>query len=135
MVEISEVVENIAGASLVSLLAFVILGLVWLQAWVFVFSATFSYVASDVIMNGIIHGGEGMSKIGWDNAFAEKGYAFIAFFGGMVLSTALLTWLLGTFLGTFNLLTLQSPFALIVALSAFDVMVILGDLEWRFYQS
>lgn len=126
--------ENVIGAFLVCVVLIFVVGLVNYGIWLFVFSAAFSYVASDAIMNLIIHGGGGFAKIGWDNAFAERGHAFIAFFGAIVGSTAIVAWFLSQmFLVLFGQAT-HPPLLWIFLLSLFAGELVVIDLELRFYE-
>ncbi len=67
--KVSEYFKLIYVSAPVSYLALLIVGLIYPPAWVFLFSAFFAFVISDLILNTIIQGGKGHAKIFYDNKF------------------------------------------------------------------
>lgn len=130
----TDVLENPFGASILSFVLMFAMALVSYELWLFIFSATVAYVASDILVNFVIHGGEGFAKIGWDNDFAEKGYAYIAFFLAIVISTGAIAWGLPEL---FSILFPQSgrpSLFWVLMMSLLAVEAVLGDLQLRFYE-
>lgn len=108
-----------------------LVGLVYPEGWIFLFSAFFSFVLSDFLLNLFIHGGNGWAKIFDKRDFANKGYAYLVFLIGIVVGT-----LASSFGGDYLMAYLQSQMpwyqaSLLTSLLA--VFAVAGDLEWRFY--
>lgn len=105
--------------------------LVYPDGWIFLFSAFFSYVLSDFLLNFFIHGGNGWAKIFDETDFANKGHAYLVFLIGIVVGT-----LLSSFGGESLMTYLQSQMPWYQASLLTDLLAvsaIVGDLEWRFY--
>lgn len=118
-------------SAFVSYCLLALMGLVYPNGWIFLFSIFLSYVLCDLILNCFIRGGKGWSKIFDENYFACKGHAYLVFMFGIVFGTILSSF------GT-NLLMnyLQSQIAWFEAVLLTDLIVVvavLGDLLWRFY--
>jgi hypothetical protein len=126
-----ELFRNPFISALASYSVLAIVGLIYPNGWIFLFSIFLSYVFSDLILNCFIRGGKGWSKIFDKNEFACEGHAYLAFFVGIVVGTILSSW------GTDLLMKyLQSQMSWVEAVLVTDIFVVaavLGDLLWRFY--
>jgi predicted neutral ceramidase superfamily lipid hydrolase len=80
-----------------------------------------------------VHGGGGWAKILFDNDFADKGYAYLAFLSGIIIGT-LVTSLIADTIAKYIQTQFEWATALIATTSVAVVLVLL-DLEWRFYRS
>lgn len=108
-----------------------IVGLIYKDGWILLFSVFLSYVVCDLILNCFIRGGNGWSKIFDKNEFACKGHAYLVFMVGIVFGTVLSSF--GTNL-LMNYLQSQISWYEAVLVTDFVVVIaVLGDLLWRFY--
>jgi hypothetical protein len=124
--------ENVAVACIVCFIILFFAGLLIPSIWAFIFSVIFSFVTSDLILNGFIHGGEGHAKIFSKNAFAHKGHAYVVFLIGIIVSTVLSSLLADI---VFQGYQQNSSWVQTVFFSDFfAVLFVFIDLAWRFYE-
>lgn len=128
-----KLLKNEFFATFVCFVVLVTVGLVSMIAWLFLFAVILSYVFSDVILNFFVHGGGGWAKILFNNQFADKGYAYLAFLSGIIIGT-LATSLIADAIVKY----IQTQFEWVTALiltTSLAVVLVLLDFEWRFYRS
>lgn len=128
--DIWEILDNEIMAIIACLVAFVVLGSIYLTGWVFVFSATFSYVASDAFMSLLYEQGDGYIKFGFDNSFQSKGHGFVVLFVLIVSGTAIVSmitdWLVNS-----AITEGQGSNAVLIG-SIFATFLVFADLQLRF---
>jgi hypothetical protein len=118
-------------SAFVSYVVLALVGIIYPLGWVFLFSILFSYVLSDLILNGFIHGGKGWSKIFDEADFTHKGHAYLVFLVGIVVGTLLSSFIADSI---FQYAQTHMIWSYALLLTDFAVVVaVLGDLEWRFY--
>ncbi len=127
-----ELLKNEFFATFVCFVVLVTVGLVSMITWFFLFATILSYVFSDVILNFFVHGGGGWAKILFNNRFADKGHAYLAFLSGIIIGT-LVTSLIADAIVKYIQTQFEWVTALILTTSAAVALVLL-DLEWRFYR-
>jgi predicted neutral ceramidase superfamily lipid hydrolase len=118
-------------SAFVSYLGLAIFGVIFPTWWIVVFSIFASFVICDVILNLIIRGDKGWTKIFGENTFACKGHAYIALFIAIIFTS-----LFSAFLSEQILQYTQSQVAWVWTVLITDLVVVLavlGDLFWRFY--
>lgn len=94
-----------------------------------------SFVLSDVILNGFIHGSNG-AKIFKSTQFTNKGHAYLVFLAGIVSGTYFSSIIADLTLQFVESQFVQSQFAwpgTVLVTDAIVVSIILGDLQWRFF--
>lgn len=116
----------------VAYLALLIVGIVIPQAWLYLFSVFFAFVLSDLILNTVIHGGKGHAKIFGDNAFVDKGYAYLVCLLGIILGTLVSEFVASSLMSWLTAIIPWYQALLITNLIASAAVV--ADLEWRFYK-
>jgi hypothetical protein len=127
-----ELLKNEFFATFVCFVVLAIVGLVSSTAWFFLFAVILSYVLSDVILNFFVHGGEGWAKIFSDTQFSDKGYAFLAFLGGIIIGTLVTSVIADVFVKYVQ--TQLEWMTAVILTDLVAVALVLLDLEWRFYR-
>jgi hypothetical protein len=112
----------------------VIVGTALPAYWIFLFSVAWSYVLSDIIINGFIVGGKGIAQIplAGDSLSKHKGHAYTAFFIGIIFSTVL-----ASVISDLILQFMKSNgewFVNVFGWSLLACLAVFADLEARFYK-
>ncbi len=131
IMDFSELLRNEFFAAFVSFIVLGVVGLVSSVSWYFLFSIILSYVLGDVFLNFFIHGGQGYAKVGFDNQFSCKGYAFMVFLIGIVSGTILSSLIVDSIIHYAQ--TQITWFWALILTDGIVAVVVLADLEWRFY--
>ncbi len=82
--------DNAIVAFLIAFVVLTLVGCVYRDLWIYLFSAAVAWVVSDFFINLIVRGGSGLAKIPlWGNQIQTKGRSFLAFCFGIFFATAI----------------------------------------------
>lgn len=132
--KLAEALENPFVAFFAALASMVIVGTALPTCWIFLFSVAWSYLISDLVINGFIIGGKGIAQIPLTQSheIQHKGHAYIAFFLGIIIST-----IVGSTIADLILELMKSYgdwFTEVLFWSLMICAAVFVDLQARFYR-
>lgn len=128
-----EALQNPLIAFLLCFVGMVIFGLIFPQYWVVLFSIICAYLISDIVINLVIRGGNGIATIpAINNQTKHKGHSYIAFFIGIIFST-LVSSVFSDLILRFVLMSPTEWIIIVLGSSLGLGVAVFADLQAKFY--